>query len=355
MLRKIDWGSQIGRRLKLRDLHVFTTVVQHGSMAEAARQLGVSQPAVSEVIADLEHTLGVRLVDRSPRGIEPTIYGSALLKRSVTVFDELKQSIRDIEFLSDPTVGEVRIACMESLWFTLLPEVILRFSEQYPNVEVRADLTGNSVEFPGLHERKYDCMLQRVPASSLEGSAFDDLNVELLFNDTMVIAAGAGSRWARRRKIDLAELIDERWIFGAPDTWHRAVVDEIFRARGLKLPNPSVTTVSIILAARLLAAGPYLAMFGNSVVRRLVADHYAVTALPVDLPTNPFSARIVTLKNRTLSPVVERFLACAREVSKSFAGKPAGRLAHSPNPNVSLGSMLSKKGLRDGMNDDFER
>src|SRR5215469_12661225 len=147
MARKIDWERQIGRRLKLRDLHVFATVVQRGSMAKAAQQLGVSQPAVSEVIADLEHALGVRLVDRSAQGVAPTIYGDALLRRSVTVFDELKQSIRDIEFLSDPTVGEVRIACAESLWFTLFPEVVLRFSEQYPRVEVLADLTAQSREF----------------------------------------------------------------------------------------------------------------------------------------------------------------------------------------------------------------
>jgi DNA-binding transcriptional LysR family regulator len=68
MVRKIDWEKQIGRRLKLRDLHVFTTIVQRGSMAKAASQLGVSQSAVSEVIADLEHVVGVRLLDRSTHG-----------------------------------------------------------------------------------------------------------------------------------------------------------------------------------------------------------------------------------------------------------------------------------------------
>ena len=335
MARKIDWESQIGRRLKLRDLHVFSTVVERGSMAKAAQHLGVSQPAVSEVIADLEHALGVRLLDRGAQGIEPTIYGGALLKRSVVVFDELKQSIRDIEFLSDPTVGEVRVACMESLWYTLLPEIILRFSKQHPNVEVHADLTAASREFPGLRERKYDCMIQRVPASFREEPAIDDLNVEFLCDDTVVVAAGADSRWARRGKIDLAELIGEPWIFGAADTWHRALVEEIFRARGLSVPEPSVTTMSIILRARLLAAGPYLAIFVSSVVRQLVADHYAITALPVDLRANPFSTRIVTLRNRTLSPVVERFLACVREVAKLSAGNSASRVARSPKPNVS--------------------
>src|SRR5438128_344606 len=101
MPRKIDWEGRTGRRLKLRDLHVYFVVVQCGSMAKAAAQLGVSQPTVSEVIADLEHTFGVRLLDRLPRGVEPTMYGNALLKRSIAAFDELKQSGRDIEFLAD--------------------------------------------------------------------------------------------------------------------------------------------------------------------------------------------------------------------------------------------------------------
>src|SRR5499426_4307779 len=123
MLRKIDWESQIGRRLKMRDLHVFFTVAQHGSMGKAAAQLGVSPPTVSEVIADLEHGLGVKLLDRSSQGVEPTIYGHALLKRGLAAFDELKQGIRDIEFLADPTTGEVRLGCPESISATILPTV----------------------------------------------------------------------------------------------------------------------------------------------------------------------------------------------------------------------------------------
>src|SRR5262249_24473259 len=81
MVRKINWDSQFGRRLKLRDLHVFFTVVQAGSMAKAAEQLGVAQPTVSETIADLENSYGVRLLDRSSRGVEPTMYGAALHRR----------------------------------------------------------------------------------------------------------------------------------------------------------------------------------------------------------------------------------------------------------------------------------
>jgi molybdenum-dependent DNA-binding transcriptional regulator ModE len=82
MPRKLDSDGQIGRRLTLRDLHLFVTVARQGSMAKAATQLGISQPSVSEVIADLERALDARLFDRRPRGVEPTLYGQALLKRA---------------------------------------------------------------------------------------------------------------------------------------------------------------------------------------------------------------------------------------------------------------------------------
>ena len=102
----MQWAERIGRRIKLRDLHVLHAVVQSGSMTRAATQMAVSVPVVSKAIADLEHTVGVRLLDRSPQGVEPTAYGRALLGRSLVAFDELRQGIKDIEFLSDPTAGE---------------------------------------------------------------------------------------------------------------------------------------------------------------------------------------------------------------------------------------------------------
>src|SRR5882672_6117253 len=95
--------DRIGRRLSLRDLNMFLVVAELRSMSKAAVQLAISQPVVSKAIADMEHTLGVALLDRNPRGVEPTVYGRALIKRGVAVFDELRGSVSDIEFLADPT------------------------------------------------------------------------------------------------------------------------------------------------------------------------------------------------------------------------------------------------------------
>src|SRR4026209_574397 len=130
----MEWSDRIGRRLRPRDLHVFLAVAEKGNMAKAAALLAISRPVVSKTIANLEHTLGVPLLDRTPRGVEPTLYGRALLKRGLAVFDELRQSVKEIEFLADPTAGELRIGFSEISAAGLVPAAIDRLSRQYRNM-----------------------------------------------------------------------------------------------------------------------------------------------------------------------------------------------------------------------------
>src|SRR5262249_47021898 len=134
MRTSVQWDERIGRRLKLRDLHIFMTVAQQGSMGRAAKHLAVSLPVVSKAISDLELTLKVRLVDRTMKGVEPTVYGTALLRRGTIVFDELGHSVKEIEFLTDPAAGEVRIASLEVLNSSFLPAVIDRVSRKLPRL-----------------------------------------------------------------------------------------------------------------------------------------------------------------------------------------------------------------------------
>src|SRR5262245_3997946 len=100
-----SWGSddmqmsdRIGRRMKLHDLHVLMAVVQAGSMTKAAKLLNTGQPAISRSIAALEHAMGVKLLDRTPQGIEPTEYGRVLLDGGAAMFDDLRQAVKNIEF-----------------------------------------------------------------------------------------------------------------------------------------------------------------------------------------------------------------------------------------------------------------
>ncbi len=307
------WESRIGRRLKLRDLHILFAVVQWGSMAKAAKQLGMSQPAVSESIANLEDTLHVRLLDRSSKGIEPTLYARALLKRSHVVFDELRQGIKDIEFLANPTVGEVRVASGELSAAGLLPAVIDQFSSSYSQIVVSVVQSNiATLEFRELRERKVDLALGRIPRSFMEA----DLDVEILFDDPYRVVVGARSRWAHRRKVALADLVNEPWIL-SPNQVVSELITEAFKSHGLEVPRETVRAGSIVLRNHLLATGRFLSVLPNSVLR-LNAKQWSLKALPIDLRIKSRPIAIVTLKHRTVSPVVQLFIEQLRAVAKTM-------------------------------------
>jgi DNA-binding transcriptional LysR family regulator len=305
-----DWDDRIGRRLRLRDLRVLFEVVQAGSFAKAAAQLRVSQPAVSQVVADLEHALNVKLVDRTARGVEPTVYAHALLARGRAAFDELRQ-----EFLANPSAGEVTIAYPESLSVTVLPQIVERFFEKHPRVVIRGDIVAApSYKFPGLRNRTHDLILTRAPPDDYP---LDDLNVEVLFDDPWVVVAGANSRWARRRKVELRELVDEPWLITPPETASSRSLEQAFRACGLDLPAAGMVTYSVQLRAKLAISGRFITVVPRSLLRQ--DREGQLKMLPVEVPTRPWLVTVMTLKNRTLSPVVERFIECARESAKVLA------------------------------------
>src|SRR4030088_1407550 len=183
----MDWVARIGGRVKLRDLHVLLAVTQWGSMAKAARHLSTSQPVLSKTIAELEHALGVRLLDRGPQGVAPTIYGQALINRGRAIFDERREGIKEIEFRADPAAGELRIGCPETMSAGLLPAIMERLAQHSPRVVLHV-VQANTVtqEFRELRERGVDLMLGRV-----SGPVDDDLDVEVLYQDRMFIVAGA--------------------------------------------------------------------------------------------------------------------------------------------------------------------
>ena len=306
----MDEFERVERRVKLQDVRTLILVAQTGSMGRAAKRLATSQPAVSRAIADLEHALGVRLLDRGPQGIEPTPYGRAIIARGVAVFDELRQGIKDIEFLSDPTAGELRFACSESMADGLVFEVIDRLTCRYPGIQFHVVTGGGPPLFDQLTKRTVEFAISRMT----EVAAEEYLVVETLFDDSWVVAAGLQNPWTRRRTVELAELRDQPWVLAA-EGFGSALVAEAFRAIGLKPPKTSVATMSLNLRNRLLATGRFLTMLpGYSVKFR---DRYPpLKALPLKLPDSRAAVAVVTLRNRTLSPVARLFIETAREVVK---------------------------------------
>jgi DNA-binding transcriptional LysR family regulator len=320
MSGKLPLEERVMRRLKLRELRILTTVAQAGSMGKAATQLALSQPAVSKAIAEMEYTLGVALLDRTPQGVEPTLYGRALLKWAAAAFDDLSQGVREIESLADPTAGEVRIGSHEVMSAGLLPAVIDRLSRQSPRLifTVKQAATIPSL-YGDLRERRVDFIFGRMMAPI----EHQDLNAEILFNDPLMIVAGSRSKWARRRVIDPAELVDEPWCLVPDDLPIAPFVAEAFRSLGLKPPRVSVRSNSPHLFYAMVRTGRFLAVASASTVE-LSGRRLGLKPLPIKLAIQPGPVGIVTLKNRTVSPVAQRFIDCARTVVRPLA-KAAAR------------------------------
>jgi DNA-binding transcriptional LysR family regulator len=200
--------EQTSRRIKLRQLEVLIAVAQAGNMAKAAGQLAITQPVISKTIADLESTLGMRLFDRNRRGVELTLYGRALFDRSVTIFNDLKTGIAELETLSDPTAGELRIGSSEAVAAGMLTAIIDRLSRQYPRLRFEVTLGGGLIDlqYHELQTRSLDLVIGRLPSAIPE-----KIDVTLLYHDPSFVVAGTKNEWVRRRRIDLADLTDESW------------------------------------------------------------------------------------------------------------------------------------------------
>jgi len=312
----MQWSDRIGRRLKLHDLHVLMMVVQAGSMRKAAERLNSTQPAISRSIADLERTLGVRLLDRSRQGVEPTEYGRVLLDCGLAVFDDLRRGVKNIEFLTDPTVGEIRVGGSEAMIAGLLPTVFGRLRRNYPGISIHVmPVVPIPQQYRELRERRVDMILGRI-----EPLIDEDIAADILYHERIVVVAGLQNRWARRRKIELSELSDEPWTIPHPETLTGSLVAGAFRASGMKFPPRGAAMGTVQLFCALLASGPFLGFFPGSMLQ-FGTNLPPLKVLPVNVPIPPWPVGIMTLKNRTLTPVAQLFIDCAREVVKQFAKK----------------------------------
>src|SRR5262245_14014664 len=316
----MDWDEQrVSRRMKLRDLHVLLTVSQCGSMGKAASQLAVSQPAISKVIADMEYALGVRLFDRNPRGVEPTIYARALLDHGAVAFDELKQAARHIEFLANPTTGELRVGSTIAIATGFIPAVIDRLSRRYPRLIFHLSAGETGATYRSLEERRVDLLVAPMFTPIVE----DHMHADMLYDEPLVVVVGARSLWARRRKVELADLMDAAWTLPPLDSLYGSVVAEAFGAAGLDVPRATVFSSVTPVRSALLASGRFLSMVNQGSAARFGSANAALKVLPINLPTTRRPVGIITLKNRTLSPVAQLFIDCAYKVAKPLAKVPA--------------------------------
>lgn len=311
----MPWDDRTKRRLKLRDLDILLTVIEMGSMGKAAGRLRISQPAISKAIVGLEDALGIRLLDRGRRGVAPTPYGLALAKRGVAIFNDLRQGVLDIDFLSDPTKGEIRIGATEPVAVAFVSPSIDRLSRKYPQTYFHVVTGDGGTLYKNLLDKSIEVAICR-----MIGPLPEELAAEVVFHDSLVVLSSAKNPLTRRRKLTLVELMDEPWALPPADSVFSSLIDDVFRANGHQPPRSTVATLSEYMKNDLLATGRFLTVLPGFMLK-MRGRHSQLKALPVALPNARMPIGIITLKNRTLTPLAQIFIEAIRATAKSMAAQ----------------------------------
>jgi DNA-binding transcriptional LysR family regulator len=234
------------------------------------------------------------------------------MKRGVAVFDELNQGIKDIGFLADPTTGELRISASLAVAVGFASTAIDQLTRRYAGMNFQVLATDTAMAIRALDERVVDLAVVHIIGPIVE----DHMNVEVLYDEPHVVMAGAQSPWTRKRKIELADLVDEPWTLPPPDSQFGSIVSEAFRSKRLGIPR-TVVTSSFPVRQTLVATGRFLTMAPRGALAH-PSRNSGVRVLPIELPTTRRPLGIISLKNRTPNPVGAFFIERAREIARSL-------------------------------------
>src|SRR5262249_36233710 len=253
-------------------------------------------------IADLEHTFSVRLLDRSSRGVEPTTYGLAVIKRATAMFDELRQSVKEVEFLADPTAGELRLGCSDFA-AGIVGVAIERMSRRYPRITFEVVSAGAAELQRHLESRNIELFV----ATNQETLSEDDFVAEILYDDPLIVVADVHHPLTRRRSIELAELVHEPWAMPPANTISGRYVRYVFKPCLLPHPTPIVSPYSSVLRHHLVETAGFITVLPKPMFE-IMREGLSIKALPVHLPTPRRTVVLVVLKKRTLSSIAQLFV-----------------------------------------------
>jgi DNA-binding transcriptional LysR family regulator len=301
----------IVRRVTLRELRLLAAIAHSGSILKAAQEVGLSQPALSKALADLEETLGVRLFDRTNRGVEPTPHGSVFIRRALAVIDEMRRGVEELKVLTDSTGGEIRMGGTPTMCGGFLSHAVASMGSERPGIRYKLlELESERLAME-VRNRLIDIGIGREPPVRPDG----ELSFERLFDDPLYVVAGADHPLARRRRITLADLADQRWVLPMPQTPVSGQLRAAFERQGAAMPESIVTSMSVLVRHELLSTNRFLTVLYGSMLQ-FGNMPSSLRILPVELSAR-LSIGVYKLEGRTLSPATELFI----ESMKTFAAR----------------------------------
>jgi DNA-binding transcriptional LysR family regulator len=299
-------------RLKPRQLLLLVTIDELGNIHRAADELGMTQPAASKLLKELEGALEVSLFDRLPRGMRPTWYGEIMIRHAKMTLANLGTAHDEIAALKSGLSGQVAVGCIMPAGTSLFPLAIARLKAHYPLLQIRVEVDSSDALLAQLEDSKLDIVVARL-FEHHDKSAF---SFEPLAEEPMCVVARKGHPLTRRRKLQLKDMTALSWILPTGKVVrHR--FEMLFSGLGVDLPRNIVITPALLVTTSLLQHADMVAMLPKE-----VAEHYRqhgmVERVPIDFPLKMDAYGIIVRRDRLLSPAAQIMLKTLRATASEI-------------------------------------
>ena len=305
-------------RLKLRQLRLLVAVGQQGSIQNAARHLGISQPAATKMIQDLELDFEVTLFHRTNRGVVPTVFGDALIRHGKLIFAQVSNAAQELDDLGEGNSGRVIVGTLHAAAPSLLPVAIGHLLRDRPKVAIKIVEGTNEVLIPALVSGEIDLVVGRLPTYRYRANIMQ----EKFFDERVLAVVGPDHPLAHVRSVTLDQLRPFDWILPTIETTLRRQADQFFVKQDQFTPASAIESVSYLANRSLLRSQDYI---GLMPARVAALDIERGLLVQLDWPV-PFGAGPVGVSYRgahSLSPASASFFEALRRAAREIAASGA--------------------------------
>lgn len=303
----------VRNRLKLRQLLLVSALGESGNLRRAAAQLAMTQPTATKLLRELEHSMGVKLFERSRRGMAATLCGQSMVRHARSLLAGLDAARDEIGAISEGASGRLVVGTMVSTAPVLLPRSLAALTAAKPGLRISILEATHDMLVAALKRGEIDVMLGRV----MGGAEMDELESEVLYRDEFRVVCGPRHPLGSAKRVRLPQLARERWILPPPTTPLRQRLDILFMTQAGERPQHALESVSLLTNLTLLQETRMLGVMPAD-----VAQHFArnglLKVLPVPLPELFGPVALITAANRPRPPAVAALIEELRGAARTL-------------------------------------
>lgn len=298
-----------------RDLQYFTVVAEHGNLRRAAEAIGISQPALSKTLRRLEKASGTKVVKRTPKGVELTAMGTALLAHGRRLQLAMDDVLKEVADLNGGRAGMLRVGASFEAAELLLPNTCEGLLQRSPDVVTKITVATNEALIPALRNAELDLIISGIPRAPEK-----DFVQEHIWDEEFLVCAAASHPLARRKRVTIADLAGERWALASATTLSWQQVYRAFADHGLPPSHVAMEANFRLIRMQLVSQSGLLGF-----VPRWELHQSTQRSKLVEIPVKELAwtrqLGVRYRKDAYLSPAARKFIELLREEAFRLRGK----------------------------------